>query len=96
MEGTGEEELLVLQEVLGQQKEVQDEPSNPSPNPSPTHLKAKTPPQNFCQPISEPLPKAPNSELRDFEEVVRSMLTKSPTFIIPNGMGKENKRVSSF
>ena len=96
MEGTREEELLVLQEVLGQQKEVQDEPSNPSPNPSPTHPKAKTLPQNFCQSIMEPLLKAPNSELIDFEEVVRSMLTKSPTFIIPNSTGKGKKRVSRF
>ena len=83
MEETREEELLVLQEVQSPKKEVQDEPSNPSPNPSPTHPKAKTLPQNFCQSVSEPLPKAPNSELRDFEEVVRSMLTKSHTFIIP-------------
>ena len=46
------------------------EPPNLSPSP-PT---PKTLKQNFCQFISEPLLKAHNSELRAYEEVVRSCL----------------------
>ena len=57
---------------------------------------AKTLTQNFCQFISEPLLKAPNSELRAFEEVVRSMFKESPKCNTQLSKGHEKKRVSKF
>ena len=92
IEETREEELLSLKGVLSQQKGVQHEPSNPSP----THPQAKTINLNFCQSISERLLKALNSELRVFEEMVRSMFTNTPTFTIQIRKGTEKKRVSKF
>ena len=50
------------------------------PNLSSTPASPKTLKQNFFQFISEPLLKAPNSELRAYEEVVQSMFKESPRY----------------
>ena len=81
MEEAREEELLVLRRVLGQQKGVKDEPSNPSP----THPITKILTQNLCHLIleekhtrcGEPLVQTPNSELKAFEKWFKAKL-KSP------------------
>jgi len=63
-------------------------------SPTPPMPKALT--QNFCQLHSEPLLKAPNFELRAFEELVRSKYKKSPTSTIQISEGRVKKRVSKF
>jgi len=62
----------------------------PTP-PSPKTLKS-----NFCQPISEPLLNAPNSELRVLKEVVQRKIKESHTSTIQTSKGKGKKRVSKF
>ena len=62
----------------------------------PTPPTPKTLNPNFCQSISEPLLKAPNFELRAFEELVRSKSKKSPTSTIQISKGHEEKRASKI
>ena len=92
MEDAREEELFVLGRVPSEPKGVRDEPASCLP----TRPLAKTLTQNFCQFISEPLLKAPNSELRAYKEVVQSMFKASPTITPLINKGKENKRVSKL
>ena len=54
---------------------------------------AKTLTQNFCQFISEPLLKAPNSKLRAYEEVVQSTFKVSPLYNTQIGKGNARTRV---
>jgi len=68
------------------------EPTNISPTPP----ISQTLKQTFCQSIPEPLLKAPNSELRACEEVVRSKSKESPMCNTQISKGKENKRVSKI
>ena len=62
------------------------------PTLSPIPPTPKTLNKNFCQSISEPLLKAPNFELRAFEELVRSEYKKSPTSTIQISKGRAKKR----
>ena len=79
---------------------MKDKPSNPSP----THLIIKTLTQIFCHLIpeerptgcGEPLLQTPNSELRVFEEMVKSKAEESPTSTIQTSKGKDWKRVSKI
>ena len=67
----------------------------------PFNLSSTPPPprtlkQNFCQFNLEPLLKAPNSELRAYEEVVRSKSKKSPTYTIQISKGNVRTSVSKI
>ena len=63
---------------------------------SPTPTPPKTLKPNFCQSISKPFLKAPNSTLRAYEEMVQSMFKESPSSPIPISKGKVKKRVSKY
>ena len=54
---------------------------------------AKTLTQNFCLFISEPLLKAPNSELRAYKEVVQSTIKESPLYNTQISEGNARTRV---
>jgi len=87
-----DEELLVLKRVLSQQRGVKDGPSNHSPTPP----ISQTLKQTLCQSIPEPLREALNSELRAYEEVVRSKSKKSPTYTIQISKGNVRTSVSKI
>ena len=53
----------------------------------------KTLNKNFCQSISEPSLKAPNSHLRGYEDMVLNMFKKSPMHNFQISKGNEKKRV---
>ena len=89
VEEAREEELFVLGRVPSEPKGVRDEPASPLP----TRPLAKTLTQNFCQFISEPLLKAPNSERRAYEEVVQSTFKESPLYNTQISKGNARTRV---
>ena len=82
----------VLRRVASQPKGVKVELASPLP----THPLAQTLTQNFCPFILEPLPKAPNFELRAYEEVVQSMFKEPPLYNTQISKGNARTRVSKI
>ena len=92
MEEASKEELLVFRRAPRHQKGVKDELASPLP----THPLAQTHTQNFCPFILEPLPKAPNFEVRAYEEVVQSMFKEPPLYNTQISKGNARTRVSKI
>ena len=82
----------VLRRVASQPKGVKVELASPLP----THPLAQTLTQNFCPFILEPLPKAPNFEVRAYEEVVQSMFKEPPLYNTQISKGNARTRVSKI